>query len=185
MGSGSHSPYREPDFPAGDLPSSPSLIDQRELDLLTAPLPVAGSARMAAWRPAVIEGGLNSRPAGAEMPGSVRPHPRRSGGRRVIHARAVVRIGLATAIMAALLAVVSIPRAGADRGPVPAVSHVVQPGDSLWSIAEQYTPATGDVRATIAVILSANEALSGFLAVGDVIEVPVEEMPGVLSGGSG
>lgn len=184
MRSGTHSSYREPDFPVGALFSPTRLIDRRELDRLAAPRSIAGRTGQTGWRPPVIQGGRCSGPGEAKR-GSVRPDPRRSGGRRVIHTRAVVRAALAAAIMAALLVVFSIPTAGADRGPVPAVTHIVQPGDTLWSIAELYTPATGDVRATVALIRSANERSSGFLAAGDVIEVPVEEIPGALSGTSG
>ena len=84
-------------------------------------------------------------------------------------------------IMAAVLVLFVMPRAGADRVPAPAVSHIVQPGDTLWSIAELYTPVTGDVRVTVSLIRSANGAASSLLVVGDVIEVPVEEIPGTLS----
>lgn len=181
MRSGTHSSYRDPGLPVGALFSPPRLIDRRELDRLAAPRSITGKA---GWRPSVIQGGRCSGPGEVEM-GSVRPDLRHSGRRWVLHTRAVVRMGLAAAIMAALLVVFSIPRAGADRGPAPAVSHIVQPGDTLWSIAEMYTLSTGDVRATVALIRSANERSSGFLAVGDVIEVPVEEIPGALSGASG
>lgn len=184
MGSATHSPYRELDSPVGDPFSTPGVIDQRELDRLAAPRSVTRRVGHPGWRPSVIQGVQRCKP-GDVRTGSVRPGPSRSGRLRVIHARSLVRIGLAALIMAALLVVFSIPRAGADRGPVPAVSHLVQPGDSLWSIAEQYTPATGDVRATVALIRSANEGSSGFLAVGDMIEVPVGEIPGAPSGGSG
>jgi len=184
MGSVAYSLQTELDFPAGDPFSPPGVIDQRELEQLAARRSVTGRAGHGSWQPALIQGDRSGEP-GEVRTGSVLPGPRRSGRPRVIHARALVRIGLAAAIMAALLVVFSIPRAGADRGPVPAASHTVQPGDTLWSIAELYTPATGDVRATVALIRSANEESSGLLAVGDVIEVPLGEIPGAPSNASG
>ena len=183
MGSATHTPYSELDFAVGDPFPLPGVIDERELDRLAAPRSIAGRSGQAGWSLTVIQGGRRSGRGEAET-GEVRSDPH-SGRRRVIRALALVRIGLAAAIMTALLVAFAMPRAGADRGPVPAVSHLVQPGDSLWSVAEQYTPPTGDVRATVALIRSANEGLSPFLAVGDVIEVPVGEIPGAPSGGSG
>ncbi len=181
---GIHSLHREMGTRAGHLLSPPRVMEQRELDRLAAPRSMEGGAAQAAWRPSVIQGGQRSGPGGAEI-GNALPDPRRSGRRRTLHTRAAVRIGLAAAIMAALLVVFAIPWAGADRGPVPDVSHIVRPGDSLWSIAEHYTPATGDVRKTVALVRSANEGLSNFLMVGDVIKVPVGRIPGSPTGAPG
>jgi len=184
MVSGTHTLHREMDTRIGALLSPPRVMEQRELDRLAARRSMEGGPVQAAWRPSVIQGGQRGGPGGEEM-GSALPDPRRSGGWRTLRTRAAVRIGLTAAIMAALLVVFAMPRAGADRGPVPDVTHVVQPGDSLWSIAEHHTPATGDVRATAALVRSANEGLSGFLMVGDVIKVPVQRIPGTPSGAPG
>ena len=111
---------------------------------------------------------------GHEEPGF--DHPRVAC--RTSPTRAALRIGLAAALVAGLLVLLFIPRADADRGPVPTVSHVVQPGDTLWSLAEVYTPDTGDIRETVALIRAANGMSSGLLIAGDAIEVPVGEIPG-------
>lgn len=182
MGSGAHSPSREPGVPAGVLLCPPQVVDERELDRLAAPRSRVSRSGQAGWAPSVIQGGRDNGRAGGET-GGVRSDPH-SGGRRLPRTRAVVRIGLVAVIIAALLVVFSIPRAGADRGPLPTVTHIVRPGDTLWSIAEFYTPATDDVRATVALIRSANQGSSALLVVGDVIEVPVEEIPGAVPGAS-
>lgn len=183
MGSGTHSLHEAPDL-LGSVPFSPiQVIDERELDRLAAPRSRVSRSGHAGWTPSLIQGGRCDGTPGAE-PREVRSGLD-SGGRPLVRTRTVVRIGLVAAIVAMLLVVFSIPRAGADRGPVPTVSHIVRPGDTLWSIAELHTPATDDVRATVALIRSANQASSGFLVVGDVIEVPVGEIPGAVSGASG
>lgn len=180
MAAGAQAFYREMDTQVSGLLSPSRVMDGRELDRLAARRSISRNSGRGSRRPSVIHGGNCSEPAEARM-GSVRPDPLRAGSQRVNRIRLAARVSLAVVIMVALLVVFSIPRAGADRGPVPAVSHVVQPGDTLWSIAELYTPATGDVRAAVSLIRSANEATSGLLAVGDVIEVPVGKIPGALS----
>ena len=162
------------------MPFPPRLMDGRELDRLAARRSSTRISGPASGRPSVIHGGKWSGPAEAGM-GSVRPDTRPSGRQRVNRIRSAAPLGLAVVTMVALLVVFSIPRAGADRGPVPTVSHTVQPGDTLWSIAELHTPASGDVRAAVSLIRSANGGTSGLLVVGDVVEVPVEMMPGTPS----
>lgn len=179
MVTGAHTLYTEMDTQVSRLLSPCRLLDQWELDRLAAPRSVGGAGQ-AGWQGSAVQGGRPSQAGEAGM-GSVRPDPFRAGRERVNRIRSAVRIGLAVVIMVALLVVFAIPRAGADRGPVPTVSHIVQPGDTLWSIAELYMPATGDVRAAVSVIRSANGTMSGLLVVGDVIEVPVGQIPGALS----
>lgn len=178
MVTGAHTLYREMDTRVGRLLSSSRVIDQCELDRLTAPRSVGGAGE-AGRRGSAVQEGRPSQAAEAGM-GSIRPDPLRAGRDRVNRIRSAARMGLAVLTMVALLVVFAIPRAGADRGPAPTASHVVQPGDTLWSIAELYTPVTGDVRAAVSLIRSAN-GTSGLLVVGDVIEVPVGEIPGALS----
>ena len=119
---------------------------------------------------------------GYEVSGSRRP----IGRSRILTRLTALRVGLGAFMVAALLLLLFIPSADADRGTAPTVPHVVQPGDTLWSMAETYTPPAGDVRATVALIRTANEMSSGLLMVGDVIEVPVGEIPGwrSVTGGS-
>ena len=175
MGSDTYSPYREIDLPARPLFTPARIIDQRELDRLAERRYGPSRVGPAGWRPVVIQGGK------AVEPGEVR----RSTGLPATVIRTTVRIGLVAVIVAGLLVMLVMPRATADRGPAPAVSHVVQSGDTLWSVAKAYTPDTGDVRATVALIRAANPSSSGLLVVGDVIEVPVGDIPGRRSGASG
>lgn len=112
---------------------------------------------------------LNAYPAGV--------YSGRAGSIRV-PVRFVARMVLIVLIMVGLLLVMVIPGTDADRGPVEAASHVVQAGDSLWSIAIIYTPEAGDVRQTMALIRDTNRLPSGVLPVGDSIKVPVGALGG-------
>ena len=53
------------------------------------------------------------------------------------------------------------------------ISHVVQPGDTLWELAQDITPAGGDVRATVDLIRDANGMTTSLLVIGDLIAIPV------------
>lgn len=95
-----------------------------------------------------------------------------------VSVRSVTRIGLTALLAAGFLVVMVIPGAEADGGQVEAVSHVIQAGDSLWSVAVAHTPETGDVRHTMDLIRDANRMSSDVLHIGDAIEVPVGNIPG-------
>ena len=185
MRSNAYASYREFDLPACSLFASPRVLDYRELERIAYPRRGEGRSGPTGWRPSVIEGGqpVSHR---EEKEGYGEPGFHRSVGRyRIMPGRTALRVGLAATMVAGLLVLLFIPRADADRGPVPTVSHVVQPGDTLWSLAEVYTPSANDVRETIALIRAANGMSSGLLMVGDVIEVPVGEIPGWRSGTGG
>ena len=91
-------------------------------------------------------------------------------------ARAALRIGLAAVLAAALVVLLMVPAADADRGGVPTVSHVVRSGDTLWELAAAHTPPSGDVRRTVALIRAANGMASALITAGEVIEIPVGEI---------
>ncbi len=97
-------------------------------------------------------------------------------------ARTVARVGLTAFLIAGLLLILVLPEAGADRGQAPTVSYVVRPGDTLWSIAAAYTPAGGDVRATVRAIRAIRERSSAVIVVGELIEIPVGEAGTQLPG---
>ena len=90
-------------------------------------------------------------------------------------ARVLLRIGLAAVLAAALAALLMVPAADADRGGAPTVSHVVQPGDTLWGLAAAHTPPYGDVRRTAALIRAANGMDSALITAGETVEIPVGE----------
>ena len=92
--------------------------------------------------------------------------------------RSLIRIGLTALMVAGMLIVLVIPGAEADGGQVNTVSHVVQAGDSLWSVARAYTPEAGDTRKIVALIRDANLMSSDVIHVGEVIDVPVGNIPG-------
>ncbi|MEN8238888.1 MAG: LysM peptidoglycan-binding domain-containing protein [Actinomycetota bacterium] len=49
----------------------------------------------------------------------------------------------------------------------------VQPGDTLWEIAQTYGPEHADVRRTVSIIEKLNEIDGSYLQAGQVIEIPV------------
>ena len=52
------------------------------------------------------------------------------------------------------------------------VNVVVEPGDSLWSIAKIYTPDHSDIRKTIVIIIERNELENDIIYPGDFLLVP-------------
>ena len=93
-------------------------------------------------------------------------------------ARNSIRIGLTVLMLAGLLLATVIPGSEADAEPVEMVAHVVQEGDSLWSVAVAYTSEAGDVRHTMDLIRDANRMFSDVVNAGDAIQVPVKDDPG-------
>lgn len=185
MKSYAYAPGSEFDLPTYSLFASPRVLDHRELERIAHPGRGEGRWGSAGWRPSVVD---DRRPvhhrqeeAGYEASGSYRP----IGHYRILTRLTALRVGLGAVMVAALLLLLFIPTADADRGPTPTVPHVVEPGDTLWSMAETYTPSAGDVRATVALIRTANGMSSGLLMVGDVIEIPIGDIPGWQSGTGG
>lgn len=87
--------------------------------------------------------------------------------------RAFLRI--VALLMTTVLGVAMLYAPGAEaEGQAPeTVLHVVQPGDTLWSLASRYTPSGGDVRTTVESILLANELRTSTVQVGSQLEIPV------------
>lgn len=86
--------------------------------------------------------------------------------------RVVVTV-LVTVLLALAFAVLA-GWGGADADGDPAVAAVVtlEDGQTLWGIAEDATPADGDVRATVAAIMDLNDFPSPTLPVGTPIRLP-------------
>ncbi len=55
------------------------------------------------------------------------------------------------------------------------IKHVVEPGESLWSIARLHLPDGDDVQAYIYEIKKFNELASSGLYAGDVLKLPIRE----------
>lgn len=72
---------------------------------------------------------------------------RRRLGAALLAVVVLVALVLAVRLAAAALGGVSASAPEAPLSPVPA--HVVQPGDTLWSVAEALTPPGDDVRVTV------------------------------------
>ena len=92
--------------------------------------------------------------------------------------RAMLRMALVPVIVVGLAVLLLGPQADAGSEPVPAVSHVVKAGETLWSIANTHTAPGEDVRRTVALIRSANGMQSGTVRAGATITIPVDEIPG-------
>ena len=60
--------------------------------------------------------------------------------------------------------------------PVAYATVVVQPGQTLWSLAEQKTANGGDVQATVDQIIAVNHLAGANLAVGQKLTVPAKAL---------
>ncbi len=58
-------------------------------------------------------------------------------------------------------------------GPPEVVTVVVQPGDTLWEIADQLAPDTADLRAVVSELVEFNRLRSKVLKPGQVLAVPL------------
>lgn len=92
--------------------------------------------------------------------------------------RAMLRMVLVPVIVVGLAVLLLGPQADAGSEPVPAVSHVVKAGETLWSIASAHTVPGEDVRRTVSLIRSANGMQSGTVRAGSTITIPVGDIPG-------
>ena len=178
MRSDMYAPYKEFDLPTRSSSASPRVLDRREFDRVARPR-YGGSRYARDRRPFVIEGGRLSSGTDAEAvhEGVGTERPGASYSRFPISA--VLRIALVVLPLAGLLVVLFNPSTDTVPEPVPTATHVVQPGDTLWEIADTYTPDTEDIRNTITLIRDLNGMASSMLIVGDVIDVPVGEIPGL------
>ena len=78
-------------------------------------------------------------------------------------------------IVVAVVALVVAPQAFAQGGSAPSGSdtYVVTQGETLWSIAQSITPASGDVRDTVETVKSMNLLDSANIQPGDQLLVPI------------
>jgi Tfp pilus assembly protein FimV len=91
-----------------------------------------------------------------------------SRGRAVARALAIV---LVVAIF--LLVAPGLARGDGPDRPAPRVTYVVQPGDTLWSIARRVAPGQ-DPRPVVDGLIEAND-LRGGLQAGEELSIPVPE----------
>jgi LysM repeat protein len=85
----------------------------------------------------------------------------------------VIRVLVLLTAVLTLLVVVLSGGAEADARPQQTALHVVQSGDTLWSLASRHTPAGGDVWATVEVIKDLNDLEGSGLFAGDQLVVPM------------
>ncbi|MFY9781223.1 MAG: LysM peptidoglycan-binding domain-containing protein [Candidatus Baltobacteraceae bacterium] len=78
--------------------------------------------------------------------------------------------------MAALSALVAIPALSQSRLYAAAPEHfaavTVRAGDSLWAIADRYTPADGNVQETVDQIMAANHLRDAAIEPGQRLAIP-------------
>ena len=87
------------------------------------------------------------------------------------------RITLMPAVaMAALSALIAVPELSSSRlyaaGPERFASVTVKAGDSLWAIADTYTPEGGNVQETIDQIMTANHLSGATVIPGEKLKIP-------------
>ena len=85
-------------------------------------------------------------------------------------ARALVIISTTVAAFVLLLA--TAVHAMSTGAAVTTIDYRVHAGDTLWSIAREWTPPEGDVRAAVARIRDMNGLTTSNIRVGDVLVVP-------------
>jgi Tfp pilus assembly protein FimV len=98
------------------------------------------------------------------------------GGRMRLtrRARALARtLAIALVVAVFLLVAPGLARGDGPDRPAPRVTYVVQPGDTLWSIARRVAPGQ-DPRPVVDGLIEANE-LRGGLQAGQELSVPVPE----------
>ena len=84
--------------------------------------------------------------------------------------RALVLIAILVIGILLLLATASAATGSSEPPPTP-TAYVVQPGDTLWSIAAEAGDG-GDVRGTIGIIQRLNELDGSTIYAGQVLELP-------------
>jgi len=83
-----------------------------------------------------------------------------------------VAVGLALTLMCAAWAGPAARAvAGAGETLVARSTYVVEPGDSLWSIAEDLAPGS-DPRPLVDAIAQANDVVAGELVPGEILVIP-------------
>jgi Tfp pilus assembly protein FimV len=80
-------------------------------------------------------------------------------------------LAVALLVVASLLVVPGLAKGDGPERPAPRVHYVVQPGDTLWSIARQVAPGR-DPRPVVDALVEAND-LHGGLQAGQELTVPV------------
>ena len=149
------------------------------LPLPSAPAGPEPDPPMAEWPPRLtLVPSLPSAPSpSVRFPSATRPVTASPALSRAVYRRrrlgALIIIGLLVAVG---LSVMSAPSSGASRSPLPAagtdaaVEYVVQPGDTLWSIAAEIAP-DADRRIVVDRLAGANGGVD--LQVGQRLVLPV------------
>jgi LysM repeat protein len=81
--------------------------------------------------------------------------------------------------LAGLALVFTLPALSSTVHAAPPVAYAtvsVQPGESVWTLAERETPAGGDVQAIVDQILAVNHLASSNLTVGQHLKVPTKAL---------
>jgi Tfp pilus assembly protein FimV len=98
---------------------------------------------------------------------AVSHHPVYVARRRRVVVLSVASVLAGLALFAVMLG--RVPASGSERHPVSPITHVVQPGETLWSIAQRVHPG-GDVASYVDRLVRANGGNT--IQVGQQIVVP-------------
>ena len=109
------------------------------------------------------------------FPGNDGPVRRESGRMRLTRrGRVLVRVLAIVLVVAAFLLVApGLARGDGPDRPAPRVTYVVQPGDTLWSVARRLAPGR-DPRPVVDGLIEANDVRGGLQA-GQELSIPVPE----------
>lgn len=161
-------------FPGRDPHHAPRLGDDDLLAELAAavgnpPTPARRSATVT--RLPVRRGGDNDLVMSGSRAGSA-TNSRSLAGSPIVRRRATAVV-VATVLLALAFALLAgLGGASADGDPAVVTTVTLEGGDTLWGIAEDATPAGGDVRATVAAIMDLNDFESPTLPIGTLVQVP-------------
>ena len=106
--------------------------------------------------------------AGAAVRGEIGPMRLTGRGRALARMLAIVLV-----VAVFLLVAPGLARGDGPDGPAPRVTYVVQPGDTLWSIARRVAPGQ-DPRPVVDGLIEANDVRAGLQA-GQELSIPVPE----------
>ncbi|GEK20647.1 LysM peptidoglycan-binding domain-containing protein [Cellulomonas xylanilytica] len=124
------------------------------------------SGRRTGGGPVVPARAVNPAPAATTGPATAHLHLTARG-------RAVLWI-LAAVVVAAVTLFASQASADAPVAAQEVVRHVVQPGETLWQIAESVSAPSQDVRDVVVELVALNELPDAGLMAGQVIVVPAD-----------
>ena len=85
-------------------------------------------------------------------------------------------LGLLLVLLVGALLLLFGEEAESSMGPPQITAVVVQPGDTLWEIADRFWPESADLRAVVRELVELNRLQSKVLQPGQVLQVPSDRL---------